>query len=157
MKYLFLIFVLIAANEPSFANHTQIEFKGHEQRLAPVTQPPITVNRPWTRPGIKGRNLAIYMQVVNTGNTDADIIGASSKNCQYVELHDHRDENGVMRMHKIGKIKVPKHGNISFRQGAKHIMCRNLNRDITWGDVIQVDLELKDGRHYTVNVPVKEY
>lgn len=107
-------------------------------------RPSIEILDAWVRPATKGGNTALFMKVVNTSNTPDELISAHSDVSTHVEFHTHEDDNGVMRMKKIGCMPIPPHGNIDLKQGGEHVMLMNISRPLEEGHFINVTLNFKN-------------
>lgn len=151
MRIFFYALLILSLNAESHADDLLNETAAQNNDNAKA----IEVVTPWTRRAIGARNTVIYMEVVNLSDTDHKLIDAHSPNCQRIELHDHHNEDGVMRMRRVGLITIPHKGNIKLKPGGKHLMCMGLNRDLHKGDVIHLDLKFDDNKTVPVNVLVR--
>ncbi|MEZ5862210.1 MAG: copper chaperone PCu(A)C [Geminicoccaceae bacterium] len=70
----------------------------------------ITIDHPWARAtAAQQANGAAYLVVDNGGEADR-ILGAATPVAGRVELHNHIDDNGVMRMRQVEAIDLPAGG-----------------------------------------------
>lgn len=99
---------------------------------------------------------AIFMHLMNTGDTDDRLIAAASDAAQRVELHTHKeDANGVMRMLEIeGGIAVPSGGMAMLQRGGDHVMLMGLTRPLNDGDLVTLTLTFETAGEVTLEVPV---
>lgn len=99
---------------------------------------------------------AMFLEVMNKGDTDDRLIAATSDVAQRVELHTHReDADGVMRMLEIEDgIPVPAGGMALLERGGDHVMLMGLNRPLNDGDTVTVTLSFETAGDVTVEVPV---
>lgn len=151
MRIFFYALLILLLNTASYAEDLLDETTSKNNHDAKA----IEVITPWTRPAIGSKNTAIYMEIANLSDSDHKLIDAHSPNCQRIELHDHHNEGGVMRMRRVGLITIPHTGNIALKPGGKHLMCMGLNRDLHKGDVIHLDLKFDDNKTVPVNVLVR--
>jgi len=62
-------------------------------------------------------------------------------------------DGGVMRMHEVKAIDLPKGKTVSLQPGGFHIMLMNLKKPIAAGDVIPLTLVVESGgKRQTVEV-----
>lgn len=101
---------------------------------------------PWIRPAQKGKNTAAYLPSVTAILDDSDellTVTTSSNIANVIELHDHIDDNGIMRMRPVASIPVEK-DKIIMQPGGKHIMLLGLTQDLKSGDKILFELRFKN-------------
>ena len=65
---------------------------------------------------------AVYATIANTGKEADALVSASSDAAQTVELHEVKNEGGVMKMRPVQKIAVPAGGKIEMKPGGYHVM-----------------------------------
>jgi len=106
----------------------------------------------FTYPSIKDGNGAIYGTFVNKGNSDVNIISATSPAVKTVELHTMSMENNMMRMRAVPFYTVPAKGRLTLQSGAEHIMLIGLVNPIKAGDSFPVTLKLDNGNTQTITV-----
>jgi len=100
-------------------------------------------------------NGAVYATIGNTGKEQDALLSASSDAAQTVELHETKDEAGVMRMRPVPKIAVAAGGKIEMKPGGYHVMLLGLKRDLKPGDKVEVRLKFERGGEVHVHAPVK--
>ena len=86
------------------------------------------------------RNGVIYLRVVNDTDQPITIVAADSDSAEHTELHQHRHENGVMRMQQVDELIVPAHGTLLLEPSGYHVMLINPEQRLRAGDVINLDL-----------------
>lgn len=90
---------------------------------APVTAGAITVEQAAARPPLGGQTTgAGYFVIRNNGDAPDRLIGAASPVAATVELHTHRDDNGVLRMERLEAVDVPARGAVVFAPRGLHLM-----------------------------------
>jgi copper(I)-binding protein len=115
-----------------------------------------TVEEPWSRPGFRGDNGAVYLNIINGGEFDENLIGVSTDIAAAAEMHLSRmDENGVITMEPQDLIVIPAGSSLEFTPGGLHIMLVNLMRDLSVGDSFPITLEIQRGGDITVQVEVR--
>lgn len=99
---------------------------------------------------------AAFMQLMNMGDDDDTLVGASSDVAGRVELHTHtEDANGVMRMGEIeGGIPVPAGETAMLKRGGMHVMFMGLNGPLEQGAEIDVTLTFEKAGDVQVKVLV---
>lgn len=98
---------------------------------------------------------ASFMTLKNNSTETIKLVSADSTVAQKVELHEHTNDNGVMKMRQIPNIEIPAQGETQLKPGGLHIMLINLNQGIKAGDQVKVELTFEDGSHKSVEMPVK--
>lgn len=99
-------------------------------------------------------NSAAFMTIKNDSDSDVELISARSKVGQRVELHNHINDNGVMRMRPVQSIAVPSGQTVELKPGGLHVMLMGLNQELEPGEQIAIELVDKQGRIYPVSADV---
>jgi copper(I)-binding protein len=74
-------------------------------------------------PPFPGRDVAAgYMSITNHSKTDDKLISASSPISSAVEIHNHIEEDGVMKMRQIDGIQIKAGETIELKPGSFHLM-----------------------------------
>jgi copper(I)-binding protein len=99
---------------------------------------------------------AAFMVLMNEGDQDDRLIGASSDVAMRVELHTHKDNGqGVMSMVKVEEgFPIPAHGSHALARGGDHVMLMGLTHPLVQGEVIKITLTFEKAGEMTVEVPV---
>jgi copper(I)-binding protein len=98
---------------------------------------------------------AAFMVIRNAGDSADRLIGADSPAAQRVELHTHREEDGVMRMiHVEEGFPLPGTGEIRMQRGGHHVMLMGLTAPFEQGATIPLTLTFEDAGEMTLDVPV---
>jgi copper(I)-binding protein len=104
----------------------------------------ISVTDAWARATMPGQPVSgAYMQI--QADADARLISVSSSVVPRVEVHEMNMDGGVMRMHEVEAIDLPKGKTVSLEPGGFHIMLMNLKKPIAAGDVIPLTLVVESG------------
>lgn len=114
----------------------------------------VMVKTPWARASI-GKNGAAYVTVLNFGNTADNLIGAAAPVAKRVELHTHKNDNGIMRMRHIKSIPVPANGSVTLKPGGHHIMMMGLTKKLKNGEEFPLTLTFKNAGKVTVDVKIR--
>lgn len=113
----------------------------------------ITIENAWARPGHKGKNTAVYFDII-TDEKDISLNEAQSNAGRLTEIHTHIHENGIMKMRQISAL--PCTGTTSLKPGGDHIMLMDLNDSLKEGDTTSLTLTFSNGHHHTMTVPVRK-
>jgi hypothetical protein len=100
-------------------------------------------------------NGAVYATIRNAGSSDDALVSATSSVAEKVELHEVRNEAGVMAMRPIDKLSVPAGGVVELKPGGYHVMLLGLKRDLNPGDSVPVTLTFQKSAPVTVNAQVR--
>lgn len=86
-----------------------------------------------------------FMVLKNKGGKDARIVGASSPAAKIVELHEHIDDGGVMKMRPVPSIIVKANGETVLKPGGLHVMLIGLTAPMNEGEKVAITLHFDDG------------
>lgn len=114
----------------------------------------IMIKDPYARSGAKSG--AAFFTIMNHGDKDVRLIGASTNGVKRIELHTHKeDDNGVMKMREIeGGIVIPAGGMHALKRGGDHVMFMGLDVPFEQGSSIAVTLEFESAEPITLDIPV---
>jgi len=116
----------------------------------------ISIHDPYVRlapPGIK--TTGAFMRIRNTGTADRQLIRAESPVASFVELHDHINDNGVMKMRKVSSIVVKAGAQTELKPGSLHIMLIDLKDELKEGNSVPITLIFDDGSHLALHAIVR--
>lgn len=117
----------------------------------------IKVEDPYVRLVPNGTpNTGAFMVIRNAGSTDHKVLKAESPVAKAVELHNHVNDNGVMRMRPVADIELKAKGEAVLKPGSLHIMLIGLKQDLKEGEVVPITLKLDDGSSTKVEAPVRK-
>ena len=114
----------------------------------------IKIEQAWARatPG-KVKTAAAYIAIRNAGKRTDRLVAVASDVAQRVEIHTHRNENGVMRMRRIDGLDVLAGDRAILKPGGTHLMLFGLRQPLKKGLTFQVILSFRDAGE--VKSPVK--
>ncbi|HQZ37712.1 MAG TPA: copper chaperone PCu(A)C [Vicinamibacterales bacterium] len=116
----------------------------------------VTVHDAWVREPMGSRNMTGAFAIVeNTGATPRAIVAASADISDKVELHEMKNEGGMMRMSPVPRIDVPAHGRLELKPGSFHVMLFDLKRKPAPGDTVRLTLTLDDGTTVSAEATVR--
>ncbi|PSW19814.1 copper chaperone PCu(A)C [Photobacterium sanctipauli] len=115
------------------------------------------IDHPWSKQVPPTSSVAAaFFSVMNHGDNDDVLLGASSPIAEKTELHAHIHENGMMKMREVEQIEIPAHGTQMLKPGGYHIMFFGLNEVPKLGDSFPVTLNFKQAGMVEVDVKVEE-
>ena len=114
------------------------------------------VSDAWARasPGAV-KNGAAFMTIMNHGAADR-LISAAAPVSAKTELHNHINDNGVMRMRKVPAIDIPAGETVTLKPGGLHVMFMGLKAPLQEGGSFPLALTFEKAGTVTVQVPVKK-
>ncbi|MBX9805543.1 MAG: copper chaperone PCu(A)C [Alphaproteobacteria bacterium] len=124
---------------------------------AALSCPPVTVGdltiseHRWIRPST-GPNTAAYLTITSKQNDK--LIKVDCKEAETVELHNHIDDNGVMKMRPVEFIAVGKDP-VSLKPGSLHIMLMGLKDSFQGKSAIPLTLHFEKAGPVTLDFDVK--
>lgn len=119
--------------------------------------PAVTVHDAWVREPMGSRNMTgAFVVVENSGATPRAIVSASADVSDKVELHEMKNEGGMMKMSPVQKIDVPASGKVDLKPGSFHIMLFDVKTKLADGDKVRLTLTLDDGSKVTTEAVVRK-
>lgn len=92
-----------------------------------------------------------YFDLFNSGKEDIRLIGASSKISNHIEVHEHINKDGLMKMQEVPEGVVVSAGQKqSFKPGGYHLMIMNLKTAVKEGSHIELILHFSNGTSKSV-------
>jgi copper(I)-binding protein len=117
----------------------------------------LVVERAWIRAAPPGAvMLAGYASLRNAGDAPLTVTGADSADFGAVSLHQSIEENGVERMHPLGKIDIAPGASVEFAPGGRHFMLMRPRRELQSGDMVKIHIATDAGDDATVNFVVRD-
>ena len=101
-------------------------------------------------------NSAAFMILKNTSAQDVVLTSATSELARATELHNHINDNGVMRMREVPEIVVPAGQSVQLKPGGLHVMFMGLATPLKQGEQGSFTLVDQSGQEYPVQAPVKK-
>ncbi len=100
-------------------------------------------------------NSALFVILKNTGTVDRALVRAASPVAKRVELHNHINDGGVMRMRQVEQIEIPAGGSAELQPGGYHVMLIGLQQQLTPNDQVTLELSFDDGSSASLVAPVR--
>jgi len=95
----------------------------------------VVVEHPWARATPKGASVgAGYLTVRNTGAAAEILTGISADIAGSAQMHETRNQGGVMSMQPVERLTIPPGGAVAFRPGAYHVMFLDLKAPLKKGE-----------------------
>lgn len=101
-------------------------------------------------------NSAVFMQLQNTDRQAHALVKAASPVAKVVELHNHLNDNGVMKMRQVEQIELPAGKTVALKPGSFHIMLIGLKQPLKVGETVELSLSFEDGTSLQLSAPVQE-
>lgn len=106
-------------------------------------------------PPFPGRDTAAgYMSITNHSKTDDALISVTSPISGAVEIHNHIEEDGVMKMRQVDGISLKAGETVELKPGSFHLMMFKANLPEDQSDV-SLTLNYKNAPSVTMIVPVE--
>ncbi|MBB4197685.1 hypothetical protein GGD83_001477 [Rhodoblastus sphagnicola] len=109
---------------------------------APALAEGIEVTGAWSRATVRGASVGVgYMTIDNeTGATDT-FTGAASDRADRAEIHESREQDGVMTMRAVPKgVEIKAGKRLELKPGGYHVMLIGLKSALLPGETVHVTL-----------------
>jgi hypothetical protein len=117
----------------------------------------LTVRDAWVREPMGGRTMTGAFAVVeNTGAAAKAIVAASSDVSDKVELHEMKNDGGMMRMSPVKQMDVPAGGTLELKPGSFHVMLFDVKKKIVAGEKVSITFTFDDGSKVTTEAQVRK-
>jgi len=123
-----------------------------QPQLSLAADSTLTVNDPYVRlvpPSAPAS--AAFMVIANAGSADRKLLSAQSPAAAAVELHNHINNNGVMKMRPRPRLELPAGKTVVLKAGSYHIMLMELKRPFRSGDSVPLILTI-EGRDRKISL-----
>lgn len=117
----------------------------------------VNVADPYVRmvpPGAKAT--AAFMVLQNAGDKDAKLVKVESGAAKVVEMHNHINDGGVMKMRQVQAIDIKAKGETALKPGGYHVMLINPTAPLKEGDKVALTLGFGDGSSKNVEAVVRK-
>ncbi|RTL56877.1 MAG: copper chaperone PCu(A)C [Rhodocyclaceae bacterium] len=121
--------------------------------MAALAAADLEVKTPWVRSTVPGQPATGAFMELSSKN-GVTVVGASSAAAGVTEVHEMKQENGIMKMRALRVLEVPAGGTVQLAPGSYHVMLMDLKKDLKPGDTVPILLKVKgkDGKKQTVTV-----
>lgn len=87
-----------------------------------------------------------YLTVTNDGDAPDRLLGVESTIAKRIEIHEMRNDAGVMRMRRITDgLPLPAHGRLELKPGGYHLMLIGPGRALVTGETFKATLVFEHG------------
>ncbi|CAM5200802.1 copper chaperone PCu(A)C [Alishewanella longhuensis] len=138
MRYFLILYCIVLCFTPAIAQTDLLQLKQGEVR---VPMPGRTVT-------------AGYFTLYNGSAAAIELVGASSSAFQHIELHQHIEHEGMMRMVEVAAIEIDAGATLVFQPGGLHLMLFEPLQPLTEGDEINITLDFADGKQLAITLPL---
>ena len=130
--------------------------------LAGAAEPqvaPIALEGPWVRraPGLPDRQArtAAYVVIRNRGPAPDALVGATADVAERVEIHETRNEGGMMMMEPVARIALGVGSRVELKPGGYHLMLIGLERALGPADTVALTLVFERAGLMSVRAKVR--
>jgi copper(I)-binding protein len=116
----------------------------------------IMIHDPYARVSSKSAKSGAAFMAIHNHSLESDVlISVESTVAKKVELHTHKEVEGVMKMIKLEDgIVIPGMGHHALKRGGDHVMFMGLTQSLHHGDDIEVTLIFERGGRVKLKIPV---
>ena len=107
----------------------------------------------WVRPSTGRPNTAAYVTITNHGDQPDKLVKADCAYAHTVEIHNHIEENGVMKMRPVNFIEAGKKP-VTMKPGGLHIMLMGVKDAFKDQKMIPLTLHFEKAGAITLNFPI---
>jgi len=133
------------------ANHNE----GGNSHAAHQMEDGIVISSARVLPPFPGRDIAAgYMSITNHSKSDDKLVSVTSPISGAVEIHNHIEENGVMKMRQIAGIPIGAGETVELKPGSYHLMMFKAKLPEDQADV-SLTLNYEKAPSVTMIVPVE--
>ena len=112
----------------------------------------VVVSEAKVRVPVPGRNLtAAHFHLHNQSAQERILVSVTSPIAARTELHNHTEEDGMMRMRRVENVAVPAQGHQHFQPGGYHVMLYDLHRRPQTGESVPLLFIFDDGSQLSVD------
>ena len=105
----------------------------------------VEVSGAWARATLPGQKVAgVYMQVKS--DAQARLVGVNSPAAKSAEVHEMRNEGGVMRMRRLDSVDLPAGRVVKLEPGGYHVMLFDIRRPLKVGEQVKLTLLIRQER-----------
>lgn len=103
---------------------------------------------------IHGQTTAVFMELVNNGNLDHELVAATTPAAKLVQLHSTMSHHGDSAMQQISGITINPHKEKNLKPGGLHLMLMNIQKHLIRNQTIPITLIFNDGSWIQVKAKV---
>lgn len=115
------------------------------------------IDHPWSREmPPSAPTAAAYFIVHNKGASADRLVSVETPAAGKAEIHEHIDQNGLMKMQQVQSVTVPTGGEATFAPMAYHVMLFNLKQPLKDGERFPLTLTFEKAGPVIVQVAVQK-
>ena len=101
-----------------------------------------------------------YGVLTNISKETLTIVGVNSESFKAIELHETKEENGLMKMKRLSKLTLKPQQKFELKPGGNHLMLFDASPRVKQGDTVTLVFQIEDktGKptiQSPVDIPVK--
>ncbi|MGI9404725.1 MAG: copper chaperone PCu(A)C [Hyphomicrobiaceae bacterium] len=128
-------------------------------RLTNAVEPQAAAIAPidaWARPMIGGSaTSAVYLKIRNTTGEDDRLVSVKTPVSEKAEIHVSRNENGIMRMRRLGEgVPVLAGEMVSLEPGGRHVMLIGVQEPLVKGETFPLTLTFEKAGEIEIPVAI---
>lgn len=105
-------------------------------------------------PVVSGRPGAAYF-TIKGGAQATSLVAVSSPAAIRAEMHEMKEEGGMMTMAPLKDVAIPAGGTVEFKPGGKHIMLFDISPSVRAGGTVPLRLSFADGKTVEVKAAAR--
>ncbi|ANG62550.1 hypothetical protein A8C75_08665 [Marinobacterium aestuarii] len=98
---------------------------------------------------------AAYLTLHNNSASPVQLDSAQTDSAGTTELHQTRQQDGVMRMRAAQQVEIPAGAEYRLQPGGDHLMLIDLTQPLNAGDEVSLQLNFSDGQQLQLTLPVR--
>jgi copper(I)-binding protein len=99
-------------------------------------------------------NTAAYLTITNTSDQSDKLVRVECDESKVVEIHNHINDNGVMKMRPVDFIEIGKNP-VEMKPGGLHIMLMGLKDSFQGKETIPLTLYFEKAGSVKVDIPIR--
>ena len=115
----------------------------------------VTIVTPWARATPGGAKVGgAYLELKAAAGTEDRLVAAKSPAAGTVEIHDHINEGGIMKMRRVDGIKVSGGQAVTLKPGGYHLMLIDLKEPLKQGGKLPLTLVFEKAGEVAVEATI---
>jgi periplasmic copper chaperone A len=112
--------------------------------IGPGRAADIDVTGAWAKATLPGQKVAgVYMEI--RSDRTARLVGVESPAAGSAEVHEMRNQDGVMRMRHVEALDLPAGKVVKLAPGGNHVMLFEIRQPLKPGDKVKLTLKVERG------------
>jgi len=129
-----------------------------EFSLAAAESSALEVNNAYVREVIPNQhNTAAFMSLENNSSQRQTLVSIVSDEVERIELHRHVHSDTGMAMERVEQVSIEAGDDFIFAPGGYHLMLIGVERSLSVGQNLGVELIFADGQSLDIELPVVGY